>query len=338
MNFDEIAPPDEPEMLVALSMTELEQVADKLNSLYTEDFVLAAHKMNGQVEQDNEAAANETLSWRQFRPLFEESFVDQAADIFEFSMQGSSTQLKFEQIPRMAARVDGDIPLVESASLGCETEAISATGAVIWDSSLVVARYLELCNDAADSPFKVRGKKCFELGAGCGLLSCVLWHLGAKAVIAAERSEILPLLSRNVEYNCRSVDAELQAATTMGFKGVEIRNKPLIMEHMWGDLIDPSSLGGPLDMIFAVDCIYDESAAEVLFQSLGMLSAKWDLSSTTVLIAVDESYKRPRALARFMSLIEDASLQVKEISLSGLENDYPETVKVWSIQRQYCDM
>jgi hypothetical protein len=44
INFDHIAPPDEPEMLVALSAEELDQVSNRLCSLQASDFELAVHR------------------------------------------------------------------------------------------------------------------------------------------------------------------------------------------------------------------------------------------------------------------------------------------------------
>lgn len=42
------------------------------------------------------------------------------------------------------------------------------TGAVMWDSGVVLAKFLE---HAVDSGlFKLHGKKCVELGAGCGMV------------------------------------------------------------------------------------------------------------------------------------------------------------------------
>lgn len=330
MDINDIAPPEEPEMLIALSMEELEQVSDKLRSLQTEDFELAVHQHSNIIEEEidvdidkTENSTNEAVSWRQFRPLFEESFVNQTSETFEYTLMRASHEtmkLTFEQIPRLAARVDGDIPL-NDATIGCETEASSATGAVIWDSSLVVARFLEFSNHQKENKYKVRGKKCFELGAGCGLLSCVLWHLGAN-IVASERSEILPLLNRNIKTNCCDI---------INDQAIDISPEVKVINYMWGDDIDPQSHGGPFDMILAIDCIYDESAAEILFESLKLLTNHW-LSSCKVIIGVDESYKRPLALNKFMSLVESADLVPIEISLIDNVDDCPETVKLWSIE------
>ena len=50
---------------------------------------------------------------------------------------------------------------------GAEQNTLGITGGVMWDSGVVLAKLLE---HAADTHgLQLRGKKCVELGAGCGL-------------------------------------------------------------------------------------------------------------------------------------------------------------------------
>jgi predicted nicotinamide N-methyase len=50
---------------------------------------------------------------------------------------------------------------------GAEQNTLGVTGGVMWDSGVVLAKLLE---HAADTHgLQLRGKKCVELGAGCGL-------------------------------------------------------------------------------------------------------------------------------------------------------------------------
>jgi predicted nicotinamide N-methyase len=66
----------------------------------------------------------------------------------------------------------------------------------VWDSSIVVSKMLE--QRAASC---VRGCRCLDLSAGCGLVAAVLLHLGARAVVATDLAGNLPLLRENCESN-----------------------------------------------------------------------------------------------------------------------------------------
>lgn len=58
----------------------------------------------------------------------------------------------------------------------------------VWDSSIVVSKMLER------SPGLVRGKLCWDLSAGCGLVAAVMARLGASHVVASDLAPNLPLL------------------------------------------------------------------------------------------------------------------------------------------------
>ena len=69
----------------------------------------------------------------------------------------------------------------------------------MWDSSIVLSKYLE----RRFGPAALAGRRAVELGAGCGLVSCVLAHLGAD-VTATDMEPNLPLLRDNLRANCAS--------------------------------------------------------------------------------------------------------------------------------------
>eukprot|EP01018_Ginkgo_biloba_P022609 Gb_35094 [translate_table: standard] len=101
------------------------------------------------------------------------------------------------------------------------------TGGVVWDSGVVLGKWLEHASDS--HLFTIRGKKCVELGSGCGLVGCVAALLGAQ-VILTDLPDRLRLLERNIEENVRKVNA---------------RGSAQVRELTWGDDLD-SQLLDPL--------------------------------------------------------------------------------------------
>ncbi|GJP64168.1 hypothetical protein CLOP_g21184 [Closterium sp. NIES-67] len=73
------------------------------------------------------------------------------------------------------------------------------TGSVLWDSGVVLAKALEHLADSARLP--IRGSRCLELGAGCGLVGIVAALLGASHVHITDQFDRLRLLHRNVCHN-----------------------------------------------------------------------------------------------------------------------------------------
>ncbi|KAF7039792.1 hypothetical protein CFC21_049739 [Triticum aestivum] len=73
--------------------------------------------------------------------------------------------------------------------------ASGVTGAVVWDSTVVLAKFLE---HAADGGLlSVRGARAVDLGAGCGLVAALL---GAR-VVPTDLPDRVRLLRKNLEEN-----------------------------------------------------------------------------------------------------------------------------------------
>ena len=260
----------------------------------------------------SDCETEEKLCLRSMRPLFdEEGIVDQTKGIFEFECARGGPTICIEQLPRLAARLDSaDLPVVQVIGSSI-TEAYSATGAVVWDSTICVSRFLEAEKEA--DRFCVRDRSVFELGSGAGLLTCVAWALGASQVIATERPELIRLLRRNVEMNCHE-----QSGTVA----------PIVTPHMWGETIEPE-FKYP-DIILAVDCIYDEESVPLLLDSICALVS--DDRAQSVLVAVDESYKRPKALVLFMASLEPRGLRAVALPTNHLlPTDRRESIRLWSL-------
>lgn len=84
-----------------------------------------------------------------------------------------------------------EVSAVESVSLG-------GFFGTVWDFSLALGAFL-----AALGPEAIRKKKVVELGAGCGVVAAVCAALGASEVVATDVRDLFPLLTLNLERNCK---------------------------------------------------------------------------------------------------------------------------------------
>uniref|UniRef100_A0A2C9WGR0 Uncharacterized protein n=1 Tax=Manihot esculenta TaxID=3983 RepID=A0A2C9WGR0_MANES len=151
------------------------------------------------LRDDQESPAEEImLLWGIQQPTFSKpnSFVSQ-----------SSLQLRLDACGR-------SLSILQSpSSLG----APGVTGSVMWDSGVVLGKFLE---HAVDSKMlMLQGKKVVELGAGCGLVGCIAALLGAQ-VAFTDLPDRLRLLKKNVEANLRDGD---------------LRGSAVVKELIWGD-------------------------------------------------------------------------------------------------------
>eukprot|EP01052_Picozoa_sp_SAG31_P028837 SAG31_NODE_2817_length_5042_cov_32.133522_5_plen_384_part_00 len=258
------------------------------------------------------------LCWRNLQPLFEEErLVDGVAHSMEITVGGQVGSLRLQQMPRLASRLDDETDKNEDL-LGCATEAESATGAVAWDSSVVVAAHLAQRHQTRSaSEMKFPGV-AVELGSGVGLLSAALVRLGY-ATIATDRQEILPLLRKNLAANCCAADGD-----PSGDKQGPALAPYAVVCHMWGASVTPllteadklainvvgePAVNHPITLVVAVDCVYDTGAVAPLLASLVALGAG---SGIETLVAVDESYRRPSALALFLGSLAPLGLAAVE--------------------------
>ena len=70
---------------------------------------------------------------------------------------------------------------------------VAHTGLTVWDSSVVLAKYLEReCHSAGRRGGLLRGKVVLELGSGAGLVGLAALHLGARKVYCTSVSRPSP--------------------------------------------------------------------------------------------------------------------------------------------------
>ena len=291
-------------------------------------------------EQALQDAAKEALQLRKLQSIFDEApLVDQTVADFNFTLRtcnSEEVQLRIQQSPLLAARLGDTNECSAKEAIGpCSTEVESATGAVVWDSTVVLARLVEqAAHSESLSSLCVVGRHCVELGAGCGLLSCVAWHCGAASVLASDRQEILSILEKNCRENCACRDLKAPIS---------------VVAHMWGDpiecLLGPSVVidgNGTRDkqrpswIIFAVDCLYDVEAVASLLTTISrlrdviILELEGELS---IVVAADESYRRPEAIRTFMSSLPALGFNAKELVTTSLPEDQQRSsVHLWLLK------
>ncbi|GKV21523.1 hypothetical protein SLEP1_g31497 [Rubroshorea leprosula] len=136
------------------------------------------------------------------------------------------------------------------------------TGAVMWDSGVVLGKFLEHAVDLG--MLILQGKKVVELGSGCGLVGCIAALLGAQ-VILTDLPDRLRLLKRNVETNLRH----------------GVRGSAVVKDLTWGDDPDQDLIEPPPDYVLGSDVIYSEGAVVDLLDTLSQLCA----TQTTVFLS-----------------------------------------------------
>lgn len=191
------------------------------------------------------------------------------------------------------------------AGLG-ESEAAVATGAVVWDGSVVLAAALphlattlNLCTGEAGG---FNGVNVLEVGAGSsGLPGLVAAALGASVTLTDGASVLLPSLRAAVEANCS--DAE--------------RARVNVAELRWGDLSAATASAADTvrprsyDLVLAAECIYDVDAVSPLLALL--TTALSPGGKSRALVSVDKKIGRDTAYAAFEELAA-ASFDVEQSS------------------------
>ena len=173
--------------------------------------------------------------------------------------------------PRVDNRSSGVISFVFQ---GHVIEAIQNTDVVIdaskntayklWDGAFLLARYLE--NTAVFPDGFWRGKRCIELGSGCGLVGIVAWLLGADVTLT-DLPTALAHTERCLAHNLSRVIAKNPAFAIR-------ENCIRVKAHTWGKIVcDESNEPVPhFDYIFGSDVVYQPSLTSDLLSTLKYFS------------------------------------------------------------------
>ncbi|AAG30987.1 tumor-related protein, putative [Arabidopsis thaliana] len=130
----------------------------------------------------------------------------------------------------------------------CSLNTPGVTGSVMWDSGVVLGKFLEHSVDS--KVLSLEGKKIVELGSGCGLVGCIAALLGGNAVLT-DLPDRLRLLKKNIQTN-------LHRGNTRG--------SAIVQELVWGDDPDPDLIEPFPD--YGSDVIYSEEAVHHLVKTL----------------------------------------------------------------------
>ncbi|KAI8050863.1 putative methyltransferase-domain-containing protein [Syncephalis plumigaleata] len=181
--------------------------------------------------------------------------------------------------------------LVEDPSGECHF----GTGATVWDAGLVLAKYLEKrcfqpvsATSTDANRFSQRAfpypTRAIELGSGTGIVGLVFAHClqhrrhqlvdtvettEPDQVILTDKSELLPLMERNIAINPSISPSECQVTA-------------MVMD--WTDESVPSSLESmPIDVILLSDLLFDITLYDPLLDTLNRLASQ----NTEIILAFE---------------------------------------------------
>ena len=233
--------------------------------------------------------------WGALTPLFEEHLTDQGCDSLELDIGGRICTVKQDrgQRSRGGAAQEGDVD--DPTARPGLTEHVSTTGAVVWDGSVVLARYLAAHGLA-------EGARVVEVGAGCsGLptLAALTSGAGAALCVASDRAPLLPSLRANLERSLR---------------GPVERARLVVLELLWGaelpaQLAERAGGRSTFDVVAAADCVYDAELVDPLVRTLHALCA----ADGVVLCAWDASVGRRQSYALLRARLPELFGSVEEV-------------------------
>jgi predicted nicotinamide N-methyase len=138
------------------------------------------------------------------------------------------------------------------------------TGASVWDTAIVLARYL------AKERTTFNPKKVVELGSGNGLLGMVCAVLFEEANITlTDQKPLLPLIKQNMEHNLENIPQLARVA---------------VEEYNWGEETSMKDI----NLIICSDCVYDMAPWDLLVDSLRLLCRG---DECRILISMEHRYR-----------------------------------------------
>jgi len=189
---------------------------------------------------------------------------------------------------------------------------LDTVGLTVWDSSLVLMKFLEKLHDQGQfGP----GMRVLELGSGCGPVSVAAAMMGAQ-VTATDVQWILALTKRNVELN-QSLIAEGGGSVTC-------------QTLYWGREEDLEGLPR-FDIIIAADCIYKEKEVVLLFETIHKIANE----KTKILLGYEQH--NPESTRAFYVHINQY-FDTKSVPLAEQDPYYqhPKIKLMWLIKKEYC--
>lgn len=176
---------------------------------------------------------------------------------------------------------------------------------VVWDASLVLAKYLEVM--CQKMPNLLGGLKVLEIGSGLGLVGITAATLGAQVTLT-DLPDSLSLIKVNIAVNKNHI-------TSMGGYAIaEVLS--------WGDTCSDILQNLVFDYVLIADCIYYEESIEPLINTLLHLNNSSN-TKPAIYIAQElrDSDTQKRLWTRFKEKL-DANFVVEKIPEENQHQDY----------------
>ncbi|XP_010940383.1 uncharacterized protein [Elaeis guineensis] len=220
--------------------------------------------MESRDDEEAEAAAMRTMGSYGVAVRVVEEAAEEILLLWAIQQPASRRQNEFVRHSSLSLRLDAcghHLSILQSPS---SMSTPGVTGAVMWDSGVVLGKFLEHAVDSGR--LVLQGKRVVELGSGCGLVGCIAALLGAD-VILTDLPDRLRLLKKNVEDNVDEGNA---------------RGSARVSELTWGDELDAEFIEpSPPEFVLGSDVIYSEGAVKDLLFTLRQLSG----CHTTIFLA-----------------------------------------------------
>lgn len=194
------------------------------------------------VEKEGMPSSDDGVEWQSLpASLFDDApLVPVACTKYTLLTDGCGGSVTVQPQRQMFERADTGF-----GAAGTGADVARMTGALLWDSALVLASWLVRNRQSAKDV-----SSAIELGAGLGLAGLAAASALGIDVTLTDRAELLPLLERGIATN-----------------GL-LSTRAMTLE--WGD-DDAARKLGTFDLVLASDCIYEESAIPLLVRTLVIL-------------------------------------------------------------------
>ncbi|CAJ1409828.1 unnamed protein product [Effrenium voratum] len=189
---------------------------------------------------------------------------------------------------------------------------LGVTGCCVWDAAVVLARYLEWAEELREAKTKstdsfaledaVHGRRCLELGAGCGLAGLAAASLGG-LVTLTDREETLSLLERNVR-EFTGDHCGVRPTRKGKARQAESSCCSEAPEVQYLDWSEPLELEGKTyEVILAADCLYSLDGAESLARVVTSLCCQPGSAAYGARLLLSQELRAPEVLETFLEQV-----------------------------------
>jgi predicted nicotinamide N-methyase len=131
-------------------------------------------------------------------------------------------------------------------------------GAVVWDASIILAKYMEN-NPKLFNSNSISGKRVIELGSGCGLGGLAFMMRGAMVTL----TDLDPVVQALTSLNARNIYSKMLTE----FSSVQI-HAPKVIPLDWTDFSVNSFDEEPYDLVLLTDCVFSSDLVPYLVSAI----------------------------------------------------------------------